>query len=575
MSKNVADVMWQMLEEAGVKRCYGIVGDSLNPAIDALRRNGNIEFIHVRHEEYGAFAAVADAYLTEEPVAVCGTAGPGVVHLINGLLDARREGAPIIAICGDVETCIMDSQALEELNPYKFFDLASLYTGRVVCPEQIRTIVQTAIRTAVLEKGPTVVSLPGNIAQAKAPAESFTMSLPSLPLIMPSDQDLEAAAQIINEAKTVAIFGGEGCRDSHNLVIELARLLKAPIGYSLRGKQWLEYDNPYAVGTTGLLGYGGAYNAINEADVLLLLGTDFPFIEFLPADKVKKIQIDTKPKHIGRRTNVDLGLVGDIKTTLTHLLTKLAPKENTDFLEKYLKQTEAFHERIQHYVTKGPALKPLRPEYLIATLSELAADDALFFADTGTPVVWVARYITASKNRRIFGSFSWASMANAAPNAFGAQLAYPGRQSIAICGDGGFTMLALGDMLTQVQRGMPVIQIILNNSCLDFVNLEMEEFGMIPYGVDFKTPNFAKVAEAMGAKGIRIEDPADVREALQEALSYKKGPVIVDAVVDPHALALPSHIPPHVARGFSLSLFKQALHGKLDDVIETIKHNID
>ena len=227
---------------------------------------------------------------------------------------------------------------------------------------------------------------------------------------MPSDQDLEAAAQIINEAKTVAIFGGEGCRDSHNLVIELARLLKAPIGYSFRGRQWLEYDNPYAVGTTGLLGYGGAYNAINEADVLLLLGTDFPFIEFLPADKVKKIQIDTKPKHIGRRTNVDLGLVGDIKTTLTHLLTKLAPKENTDFLEKYLKQTEAFHERIQHYVTKGPALKPLRPEYLIATLSELAADDALFFADTGTPVVWVARYITASKNRRIFGSFSWASM---------------------------------------------------------------------------------------------------------------------------------------------------------------------
>lgn len=564
-----------MLEEAGVKRCYGIVGDALNPVIDALRRNGRIEFVHVRHEEYGAFAAVADAYLTRQPVVVCGTTGPGVVHLINGLLDARKEAAPIIAICGDVETRLMDSDALQELNPYKFFDLASLYTGRLVCPDQVRVVVQTAIRTAVLEQGPTVISIPGNIATAPAPSESFTMSLPSLPLLAPSNEDLDKAAQLINEAKTVAIFGGEGCRDSHDLVIHLAKKVKAPVGYTLRGKQWLEYDNPCAVGTTGLLGYGGAHNAINEAEVLLLLGTDFPYIEFLPADRVKKIQIDKNPQHIGRRTSVDLGLVGDIHTTLTHLLDKVSPKENTEFLEKYVQQTEKFHNRIQHYVTKGPLLKPLRPEYLMATLNELADDDALFFADTGTPVVWAARYLTASKNRRIFGSFSWASMANASPNAFGAQLAYPGRQTIAICGDGGFTMLALGDVLTQVQRGMPVIQIILNNSSLEFVHIEMEEYGMIPFGVDFKTPNFAKVAEAMGAKGIRIEDPADVKESLQEALSYKKGPVIVDAVVDPRALALPAHIPPHVAKGFSLSLFKQAFAGKMDDVIETIKHTIE
>jgi pyruvate dehydrogenase (quinone) len=574
MSKNVADVLWKMLEDAGVKRCYGIVGDALNPVIDALRRNGNIEFVHVRHEEFGTFAAVADAYLTNQLVAVCGTAGPGVTHLINGLLDARKEGAPIIAICGDVETSLMDTSALEELNPYKFFEVASLYTGRMVCPEQARPIIQTAIRTSILERGPTVISLPGNIAAAIAPSESYEIKLPKHPLVLPSDEDMDLVAGVINKAKRVAIFGGDGCREGREQVITLAEKIKAPVGYSYRGKQWLEYDNPYAVGMTGLLGYGGAYDAIHEAEVLLLLGTDFPFSEFIPNKNVKKIQIDKNPKHIGRRTNVDIGLVGDVGATLSHLMEKIHRKEDTQFLEKHLYKTEKFSKRIGHYVTKGPQIKPIRPEYLIATLGEIASGDAMFFVDTGTACIWAARYIKGSKDRRIFGSFSWASMANAAPNAFGAQMAFPGRQTIAICGDGGFTMLGLGDLLTQVQRKMPVVHIILNNSSLGFVHIEMEEYGIEPYGVDFQTPNFAKVAEAMGAKGIRLENPADVKSGLEQALAYKQGPVVVDAVVDPRALSIPSHIPFHTAKGFTLSFMKQALHGKMDDVIETIKDNV-
>jgi pyruvate dehydrogenase (quinone) len=325
---------------------------------------------------------------------------------------------------------------------------------------------------------------------------------------------------------------------------------------------------------TGLLGYGGAYKAIHEADLLLMLGTDFPFSEFLPGDKVKKVQVDKDPKHIGRRTAVDLALVGDIRPTVTALLAKIHDKTDSTFLERHVAETKSFHELLQHYVDKGPGIKPIRPEFLAATLSDLAADDAMFFADTGTACIWMSRHVKGGANRRIFGSFTWASMANAAPNAFGAQLAYPGRQTIAMCGDGGFTMLGLGDLLTQVQRKSPVVQIILNNESLDFVKIEQHEAGVIPFGVEFKNPNFAKVAEAMGAKGIRIEDPADVKDGLAEALAHKGGPVVVDAVVDPYALSMPAHVPFHVAESFTLSLAKQVLSGEMDSVIKTIERNI-
>ncbi len=574
MSRTVADLLWEMLVKAGVKRCYGIVGDALNPVIDALRRNGTVEFIHVRHEEYGVLAAVAEAYLTGHPVAVCGTAGPGVVHLFNGLMDARKEAAPVIAIAGDVESSVIDTSSLEELNPYQFFETASLYTARLVNPQQARSVINTAILTAVLEKGPTVISIPGDVASADVGGQSTEFTIAAPPVLRPSDADLNKLVQMIDDAQTVAIFGGEGCRDGRDEVVELARRLKAPVGYSFRGKQWLEHDNPNAVGMTGLLGYGGAYSAIHEADLLLLLGTDFPFSEFLPGANVKKVQIDKNPKHIGRRTAVDLGLVGDIKTTVNALLQAVNEKTDERFLKKQLEHTNSFHDLLQHYVEKGPEIKPIRPEFLAATLSELASDDAMFFADTGTACIWLARHIKGGVDRRLFGSFSWASMANAAPNAFGAQLAYPGRQSIALCGDGGFTMLGMGDLLTQVERRAPVVQIILNNESLDFVNIEQQEAGIVPFGVGFRNPNFAKVAEAMGAKGIRIEDPGDVREGLAEALAHRDGPVVVDAVVDPFALAMPSHAPFHTVKGFTLSFARQVLSGRMDSVIKTIERNV-
>jgi len=574
MARNVADLMWEMLQKAGVKRCYGIVGDALNPVIDALRRNGNVDFVHVRNEEYGVFAAVAEAYFTGNPVAVCGTAGPGVTHLFNGLMDARKEGASVIAIAGDVESKLIDTAALEELNPYKFFDAAALYIGRVVNPEQARAVINTAVTTAVIDRGPTVISLPGDVAASKAPDGMHTVAIPAKAVFRPAEADLEKLAGLINDAKTVAIFGGDGCRDARNEVLTLANKVKAPVGYSFRGKQWLEHDNPYATGMTGLLGYGGTYNAIHGADLLLLLGTDFPFSEFLPNGNVKKVQIDTNPKHLGRRTALDLGLVGDVQATVAAMLPKIREKNDTSFLEKHLAQTREFDELLSHYVEKGPGIKPIRPEYLAATLSALASDDAMFFADTGTACIWMARHIKGGANRRLFGSFSWASMANAVPNAFGAQLAFPGRQTIALCGDGGFTMLALGDLPTLVQRKARVVHIILNNESLDFVNIEQQEAGFVPFGVNFKNPNFARVAEAMGAKGIRLEEPGDVKDALTEALAYKDGPVVVDAVVDPYALSLPSHVPFHTAKGYTLSLAKQVLAGRFDDVIKTIERNV-
>jgi pyruvate dehydrogenase (quinone) len=574
MSKTVADLLWEMLANAGVKRCYGIVGDALNPVVDALRRNGKIEFISVRHEEYGALAAVAEAYFTGNPVVVCGTCGPGVTHLFNGLMDARKEGAPIIAIAGDVESSVIDTSTIEELNPYKFFEAASLYTARLVNPGQARAVITTAILTAVLEKGPTVLSIPGDIASSPVPDQSAEFNIAAPAVLRPSNTDLDRLVGMIDEAKTVAIFGGDGCREARDEVVELARKLKAPVGYAFRGKQWLEHENPNAVGMTGLIGYGGAYNAIHEAELLLMLGTDFPFSEFLPGSSVKKVQIDKNPKHIGRRTAVDLGLVGDIKSTVTALLQAVHEKTDTAFLDRQIERTKSFGRLLQHYVQKGPGIKPIRPEFLAATLSELASDDAMFFADTGTACIWLARHINGGKNRRLFGSFSWASMANAAPNAFGCALAYPGRQCIALCGDGGFTMLGMGDLLTQIERKTPVVQVILNNEKYDFVHIEQQEAGIVPFGVEFKNPNFAKVAEAMGAKGIRIEEPGDVRAGIAEALAYKRGPVVIDAVVDPLALAMPSHAPLHTAKGFTLSFAKQVLSGRLDSVIETIERNV-
>jgi pyruvate dehydrogenase (quinone) len=563
-----------MLVSAGVRRCYGIVGDALNPVVDAMRRHGGIDFVHVRHEEYGAFAAVAEARLTGVPVAVCGTSGPGVAHLINGMIDARRERVPLIVLAGDTESSLLDSQTVEENNPYQFFQSTAVYIGRLVNPQQLRTVVTSALATAVAVGGPSVIAIPGDVAAAAAPEDDYVVRLPRASRAAASAEDLGAVADVINQADTVAIFGGYGCIEAAAEVRALAEKLNAPVGYSLKGKQFLEYDNPHAVGMTGLLGYGGCWEAINHADVLLMLGTDFPFSQFLPRKNVRIIQIDTDPTHVGRRVPVEIGTVGDVGTSVAALLSLVDAKPRSDLLERCVDKTEHFHARMRHFVDRAARTKPIRPEYLAATLSTLASEDALFFADTGTAVIWAARLIEYGAHRRLFGSFSWASMANASPNAFGAQTAFPGRQTIALCGDGGFTMLALGDLLTEVERRAQVVHVVLNNGGLEFVRIEQEEAGVLPYGTDFKNPNFAAVAEAMGAKGIRIDDPADVAPGIKAALEHRGGPVVVDVVVDPYAIAVPAHVPGSTVKGFTLSMAKQVLTGRLDDVIETATHNL-
>lgn len=574
MAHTVADDLWEMLQQAGVRRCYGIVGDALNPTIAALAKRADVEFVHVRHEEFGAFAASAEANLTGQPVAVCGTAGPGVTHLLNGLLDAKHERSRVIVIAGDVETALIDTDALEEVSPYDLFRAASLYTGRVVSAEQARAVFHRAISTCLVEAGPTVIALPGDIAGAASEQKSVSFQAPSAPIMGPTEQDLAAVAALVDAADKVMIFGGDGCRDAAGEVVALAQRLNAPVGFSYKGKQWLEAGNPHAVGMTGLLGYGGCFTGLREADLILMLGTDFPFPQFLQAGHAGIVQVDTRPGHLGRRVRLAHGVVADVGTFVRAILDRVHPKPDTRYLDNALRVSARWHERLTHYTREPSRPGPIRPERVAALLDELIDDDAIVTVDTGTPCIWSARHMSFGHQRRLFGSFSWASMANASPNAFGASLAYPGRQCIALCGDGGFSMLALGDLITEAQRQARVVHIVFNNSRLDFVDIEQQEAGLVPFGTELPNPDFARIAAAIGAHGIRITDAAELRPGLQQALAHTGGPVVCDIVVDRHALALPSHVPAETVRGFTLSMARRALHGELGEVTHEALDNI-
>jgi pyruvate dehydrogenase (quinone) len=557
-----------MLADAGVKRCYGIVGDALNPVIDALRANGRIEFVHVRHEEYGGFAAVGEALLTGQPVAICGTAGPGVTHLINPLIDALHERAPVIAIAGDVETSLFDHGAQEELNPYQFFQTASLYTGRVVNPEAAATVFATAIDTAVVRRGPAVIALPGDVAQAQA-KRSERVPVVAPPAGPPAPEQLNRAVEMINRAESVTIFGGDGCRDAADGIGRLAEALSAPLAFTMRGKQWLQHVTPNAVGMTGLAGWGGAHHALHTAELVLLMGCDFPFPGFLP-EGTQAIQVDLVAGHIGRRMPVDLGLVADVGATVQALLPLVAAKDDAH-LTRAVRLTQEWRKHMDRYVDHGEG-KRVRPEHLTAELSRLAGPDAVFTVDTGTPVLWAAQHLQTGPGRRIVGPFSWGTMAAAAPYSFGAALAYPDRQVIALCGDGGYSMLALGDVTTQVRYGARVVNVVYNNGQLDFVNLEQQEAGFVPFGTDLPNPDFAAAAQALGATGIRVEHPAQLENALRQALAAQ-GPVVVDVLVDPVAIAVPPYVPAKVAKGFTLSAMRQVFTGQAGHIAAEAAHN--
>src|SRR5271154_5672360 len=572
MAHRIADELVRRLVEVGVERIYGVVGDSLNPVTDALRLNGKLQWIHVRNEESGAFAAGAEAQLSGKLAACAGSCGPGNLHLINGLFDAHRSNAPVLAIASHIPTSEIGTGYFQETHPQNLFQECSHYCEMITNPAQFERVLHIAMQSALGKGGVGVIVLPGDVGGAELPADGSVRSLVSRrPSIRPGEKDLARLADLINSSKKVALFCGIGCENAHDEVIALAEKVKAPVGHTYRGKPFIEYDNPYTVGMTGMIGFGMAYEAIHECDLLLLLGTDFPYDKFLPT-KTKIAQIDIRVDRLGRRRKLDLGIWGDVRETLQALLPMLNAKADREYLDATLRKHKEKLRKMNVYVDHVGKRLPMHPEPVAAALSEAAAPDAIFTADTGMCNVWSARYIKASKGRRIIGSFNHGSMANALPMAIGAQCAYPGRQVVAMCGDGGFAML-MGDLLTITQYNLPIKILVFDNSALGMVKLEMETGGFPDFQTDLKNPNFAKLAEAVGMMGVRIENPADLTSGLKKALQHP-GPALIDVVTDPNALSIPSHADRSQAVGFALGLGKMVLAGNLEEVIDTVKGNI-
>jgi pyruvate dehydrogenase (quinone) len=572
MPHRVADELIRRLAEAGVERIYGVVGDSLNPVTDALRLNSKVKWIHVRHEEAGAYAAGAEAQLTGKLASCGGSCGPGNLHLINGLFDAHRSNAPVLAIASHIPTSEIGTGYFQETHPEILFKECSHYCEMISNPKQFERVLHIAMQSALGKGGVSVIVLPGDVGGADMPAEGTPRSLVSRrPPIRPGEKDLARLAELINSSRKVALFCGIGCHNAHDEVVALAEKVKSPVAHTYRGKPFIDYDNPYDVGMTGLIGFGMAYEAIHECDLLILLGTDFPYDKFLPT-KCKIAQIDVRVDNLGRRSRLDLGIWGDVRETLQALLPMLDAKTDREYLDAILRKHKEALRKINVYVNHVGTRTPMHPEPVAATLSEFAAPDAIFTADTGMCNVWSARHIKATKDRRIIGSFNHGSMANALPQSIGAQCAYPGRQVVALCGDGGFAM-SLGDILTITQYNLPIKLVVFNNSALGMVKLEMETAGMPDFQTDLKNPNFAKLAEAIGIMGVRIENPADVTSGIKKALQHS-GPALIDVVTDPNALSIPSHADLSQAVGFALAMGKLVLSGNIEEVVATIEGNI-
>lgn len=573
---NVAEQLVAQLNEAGVRRIYGIVGDSLNPVVDAIRRTGGsakegIDWIHVRHEEAAAFAAAADAQLTGELVACAGSCGPGNLHLINGLYDANRSGAPVIAIASHIPSSQIGQGYFQETHPDRIFTECSVYSEMISTPTQAPRVVAAAIRHAVTAPGVAVITLPGDIADEEATAQAPRYVPVQRGVVTPSAESVRMLADAINSADKVALFVGAGIVGEHDAVVELADLVGAPVGHSLRGKEHIQYDNPYDVGMTGLLGYGAAADGMEDADLLLMLGTDFPYDQFLP--DVTTAQVDRDASVIGRRTSVDIPVHGEVGATLRALIPLVQRKSNRKFLEKTLKRHDKLmNNAVGAYTRKVDKLTPIHPEYAASVLDQVAAADAVFTADTGMCNVWSARYINPLGSRRIIGSFLHGSMANALPHAIGAQFADRGRQVISMSGDGGLGML-LGELLTVAAYNLPVNVVVFNNSTLGMVKLEMLVDKLPDFGVDVPEVNYAAVAQALGFKAIRVENPADLEAAYRAAFEHN-GPALVDIVTDPLALSIPPKITSSQVFGFATAMSKIVLNGGAGEAVSMARSNL-
>jgi pyruvate dehydrogenase (quinone) len=568
----VAEHLVDALVAAGVQRIYGVVGDSLNSIVDAVHQNKKIEWIHVRHEEAGAFAASAEAQLTGKLAVCAGSCGPGNLHLINGLYDAHKTLAPVLAIAAQIPSSEIGTDFFQETHPESLFKECSHFCQLVGVEKQMPRLLQIAMQTSVSWGGVSVLVLPGDVASATMTNKNLEHRIfQPRPAIQPCPTDLQKLATMLNDADRVTIFGGAGCAGAHKEVLQTAKQLQAPIAYSFRGKEHLEFDNPYSAGMTGLLGTESGHYALEKADLVLLLGTDFPYTAWYP-QKARIAQIDLRGEHLGRRCKLDLGLVGDTKTTLQALLPLLKPKKSNKHLKACSKKHEDTESALERHAQTTKPGQPIHPEYVTLLISEFADRNAIFTVDTGMSAVWGARYLKMTEERRLIGSFNHGSMANAMPQAIGAQLAYPKRQVVSLCGDGGFTML-MGDVLTLVQYDLPIKLVVFNNSTLGMVKLEMRVAGLEDFGVDVKPTNFAKMAEAIGIRGIHIENGDDLKSSLREAFR-QKGPMLVDIVTDPNALAMPPKIDAKEAAGYSLYLAKQTLHGRFFESIEELKGNL-
>ena len=573
MSKTVAEVLVDQMVEAGIKKVYGIVGDSANPIVDALRRHeADITFIHVRNEEAGAFAAGADSQISGLPTAVLGSSGPGSVHLLNGLYDCQRNGASVFAIATHIPSAEIGTGYFQETKPAFIFEGACNYVGTIGSASQVPRVSELAIQAAILGRGVGLIILPGDIAAAEVPSEAMNHPIiTQRPVIRPTDADLDRAAGLIAKAEKIVIFGGEGTRNARAEVLELSRKLLAPIGYAYRGKDVLEADNPNAVGMTGLLGWGGATEALGHADLVLMLGTDFFYHAFLPAHPTI-IQVDDNAAHLGRRASVDLGLTGDVGETLRALLPRLQPRTDSSFLDRIVKHHHKDVEHLQTYVNHDGSGDGLRPEMVATALSDLADDNAVFSIDTGMCNVWGARYLHMKPGRRLLASFGHGSMANAMPQAIGAKVGSPDRQVIALCGDGGFSML-MGEILTAAGLDIPVKLMVFNNSTLGMVRAEMMVVGYQPWGTDVKNPDFGAVATAAGLHGERVTHAMQIRPAIERAFAHD-GPALIDFVTDPRALAMPPKTTLEEVKGFALTTSKLMFSGDVAEVWQQAKSNI-
>jgi pyruvate dehydrogenase (quinone) len=566
----VADLVIESLHAAGVRHIYGVVGDSLNAITDALRKREDMSWIHTRHEEAAAFAAGADAHVTGNLAVCAGSCGPGNLHLINGLYDCHRSRVPVLAIAAHIPSAEIGRSYFQETHPESLFGECSHYCELVSNPAQLPGVIETAIRAAIGQRGVAVVIIPGDVALKDAAGKASTSRalVANPPVVVPSERDLDELAALLNASEKTTLFCGRGCAGAHQTLLQLADALKSPIVHAFGGKEYVEYDNPFDVGMTGLIGFSSGYHAMLDCDTLLLLGTDFPYRQFYPTD-AKIAQIDIRPENLGRRTRIDLGLIGDVDATITALLPKLKVKEGRFHLDESLAHYHKAREGLDDLAIARPGDKQIHPQRLAKLVSEYATDDAVFTFDVGTPVIWAARYLKMNGRRRLVGSLNHGSMANAMPQAIGAQVAFPGRQVISLSGDGGFSMM-MGDFLTLVQHKLPIKIIVFQNQTLGFVALEMKAAGFLETGVSLAGVDFAAMARAAGVHGVRVDDPAGLEDGVKDVLSHD-GPAVLDVRTATHELSIPPTIALDQVKGFGLWALKTVMNGRGDELIEVAR----